>query len=312
MYPIITHIGGFTLHTFGVMLAIAILVGSTVLMRELRRLGDPAISEVRMQRLIWYIVLAVIIGGRILYVITSWNQDHFGDHPLQIFAIWEGGLVMYGGLLAVFLTVIGYALKNKINVLRLCDLVAPSAFLGDAIGRWGCFFAGDDYGSPIPADAPGWVKAIGLKFTDPNSLIPPQYLGTATHPAVALYPTEIMMSLKAAIIAAVLFGITRRKKFDGQVAGWAFILYAILRSAIEFFRGDADRGFIGPPIFGYQMSTSQFISIFVFAGGLLILMLSPRRLLKDDLADAAKATAGAPAPTAPGGGGRGKKRKAAA
>jgi phosphatidylglycerol:prolipoprotein diacylglycerol transferase len=293
MFPVITKIGGFTLHTFGVVLAVAILVGSSVLIRELRRLNDPQITEARMQRLIWYIVLAVILGGRLLYVITAWDQDHFGDHPMQIFAIWEGGLVMYGGLLAVFGAVIGFAIKNKINILRLCDLVAPSCFLGDAIGRWGCFFAGDDYGRPIPPDAPGWVQAIGIKFTDPQSLVPPNLRG------VALYPTEIMMSLKAAIIAVVLFWLTRRKKFDGQIAGWAFMMYAVLRSLIEFFRGDDDRGFVGP------MSTSQFISIFVFAGGLLILMLAPKKTLADDLAAAKAQPAAAPVKVKA----QGKKRK---
>lgn len=263
MYPIITKIGPFTLHTFGVMLAIAILVGSSWLLREMRRLGDPQITEERIQKLIWYIVIAVIGGGRLMHVIVNW--DYFAKRPAEIPAIWKGGLVMYGGLLAVFFTVIGFAYKNRIRVLRLCDLVAPAAFLGNAIGRWGCFFAGDDHGKPTSS----WV---GVKFTHPESLVPYDLRG------VPLHPTQIYMSLKALTIFLVLMWITRRKKFDGQVAGWALILYPVIRSFVELFRGDADRGFVGP------LSTAQFTSIFVFATGLLILLTASRRTLADDLA----------------------------
>lgn len=269
MYPIITKIGPFTLHTFGVMLAIAILVGSTVLMKETRRLDDPKISEERMQRLIWYIVISVIAGGRGMHVIVNW--DYYGKHLGEIPAIWEGGLVMYGGLIAIFLTTIGFAIKNDINLLRLCDLVAPSCFLGDAIGRWGCFFAGDDYGRPTDS----WV---GITF--------PAREGTLAPTGVPLHPTQIYMSMKALIIFLVCYWLTRRKKFDGQVGATALMMYAVLRSIVEIFRGDEDRGFL----FDGLLSTSQFISIFIFATGLLILILAPRKPLPPaDLKGAKKA-----------------------
>src|SRR5512146_2931484 len=97
MYPILFKIGPLPLHTFGVMLAIAILVGSSWLLRESRRLGDPAITEERLQKLIWWVVIGVIAGGRLMHVIVSW--DYFAKHPLEIPAIWKGGLVMYGGFI---------------------------------------------------------------------------------------------------------------------------------------------------------------------------------------------------------------------
>lgn len=269
MYPIIAKIGPLKLHTFGVMLATAILVGSAMLVREARRLGDPQITEERLQRLIWWVVLGVIAGGRLMHAIVEWR--YFLWKPYKIIAIWEGGLVMYGGFIGVFIAVIAFARANQIRVLRLCDLVAPSAFLGDAIGRWGCFFAGDDYGRPI-AETPWAPEWLGVTFTHPNSLVPPHLRG------VPLHPTQIYMSIKALLIFGALLWITRRKKFDGQVAGWAFILYGILRSAIELLRGDLDRGFVGP------LSTAQFTSLFGVTLGLLILILAPRRTLADDLA----------------------------
>ncbi len=287
MFPILVRIGPLTLHTFGVMLALAIIVGSTVLLCETRRLADPQITEARVQRLIWYVVLAIVGGGRLMHVIVNWRD--FAGQPLEAFAVWNGGLVMYGGLLAVFLTVIGFAVKNQIRILRLCDLVAPAAFLGEAIGRWGCFFAGDDYGKPTDS----WV---GVTFTDPESLVPPALRG------VPLHPTQIYMSLKALVIFAVLTWIARRKAFDGQVAGWSFVLYAVLRSIIEIFRGDADRGFVGP------LSTAQFTSIFFLFAGVAILVLAPRRTLADDLAPAEAAPAAAPSTAARSGRRRGGRR----
>jgi len=185
--------------------------------------------------------IKLVSGNRAMHVIVNWSE--YRTQLQRIPAIWEGGLVMYGGLLAIFFTVVGFAIKNKIRILRLCDLVAPSCFLGDSIGRWGCFFAGDDYGRPTDS----WV---GVTFTHPESLVPAHLRG------VPLHPTQIYMSLKALIIFGALMWITRHKKFDGQVAGWSFILYAVIRSVIELFRGDLDRGFIGP------LSTAQFTSIF--------------------------------------------------
>lgn len=291
MFPVILRIGPFTLHTFGVMLAIAILVGSTVLLREMRRLGDPAITEERMQRLIWYVVIATVAGGRLMDVIVRW--DYFSTHVSEIPAIWKGGLVMFGGLLAIFFTVNGFALYHKINPLRLCDLLAPSCFLGDSIGRWGCFFAGDDYGKPTTS----W---IGVRFPhNPDNLVPPNLQG------VPLYPTQLFMSLKAITIFGILIWITRRKKFDGQVVASAMMLYPTFRSIIELFRGDADRGFIGP------LSTAQFTSIFVFATGLLIYWVAPRTTLETQRAAAAAAAAAEP-PAGGGKGKKGKKRKTAA
>src|SRR5512138_2534200 len=96
MYPILLQIGSWPLHTFGVVLAVAILVGSTVLVRETRRLGDPQITEERIQQLVWWVVVAVIGGGRLMHVLVE--HRYYEEHPAKIFAVWEGGLVMYGGL----------------------------------------------------------------------------------------------------------------------------------------------------------------------------------------------------------------------
>ena len=274
MHPIVVKLGPFTLHTFGVILAFAILVGSSLVAKENKKFGDPKLTDELLQKLIWWCVVAVVLGGRLMHCIVEWK--YFSKHPAKILAVWEGGLVMYGGLIGSFIAVVAFARKYKIDTLRLTDLVAPSMFLGNAIGRWGCLMAGDDYGRPT-----NWP--IGIKFTDPDSLVPRALRG------VALHPTQIYMSVKSLTIALVLFWLTRRKKFDGQVTGVAFIMYGFLRSVVELFRGDEDRGslfhipfnlFGEPTAWG---STAQVTSLFGIALGVCILWMAPRRTLDDEV-----------------------------
>lgn len=248
------------------MVGLGLLVGAMVLLAEARRLRDPRITEVRVLALVWCVALAVLGGGRLWFVVERW--EHFSGHLLEIPALWDGGLVMYGGILAVFLTVAAFARLTGIGLLRLCDLVAPSSFLGAAIGRWGCLLAGDDYGRPIRAEAWRW---LGVRFTSPESLVP--RLDPWTFEPLRgelLYPTQIMLSLKCALVAGALFRITRRKRFDGQVAATAFLLYPALRMMVEPFRGD-HRSFVGP------LPTAQLTSILVFAAGMLLYLAASRR-----------------------------------
>ena len=155
---------------------------------------------------------------------------------------WKGGLVFYGGLLASVIFAWYYINKHQLPLWKLADVLAPSLALGQAIGRWGCFFAGCCYG--IRTDVP-WA----ITFSDPKSLAPLD---------VALHPTQIYLSLNSLIIFGILLFLRKHKSFDGQVF-WAYgILYSIGRFIIEYFRGD-DRGFAVQNF----LSTSQFIGIFI-------------------------------------------------
>jgi phosphatidylglycerol:prolipoprotein diacylglycerol transferase len=248
VFPTLFHIGGYTLHTFAVMVLIAYLVGSGYIRRDAeRRKLDPDLIA----RLCGYALAAVIIGGRLGYLLFERRDLLFS---LEAVKIWHGGLVLYGGLLSVFAVVVGFALAYKLPLLTVCDLFAVGGMLGLAIGRWGCFFAGDDYGKP----APGLPWAV--RFTNPDCLVPYELRG------VPLHPTQIYLSLNAFVIFLILRALAKRGPAPGVVTAALLMLYAVGRSFIEFFRGDADRGFVGP------MSWAQFISIFVFAGGVALLL----------------------------------------
>ncbi|MFQ5481789.1 MAG: prolipoprotein diacylglyceryl transferase [Nitrospinaceae bacterium] len=237
MYPILIEFGFFKVFTYGLLVATGFLVGILLAARQGEKEGiDPkAILD-----LCFYILVAAIIGARLMYVVVE--HRYFAQRPLEILMFWKGGLVFYGGFLAAAGTGFYYIRKLGLPAWQVADILAPSLAIGQGVGRWGCFFAGCCYGAPT--DLP-W----GVTFTDPKSLAPLD---------VALHPTQIYLSLNGFLIFGILVLLRRRKAFHGQLF-WAYgALYAIGRFLIEFLRAD-DRGFV----FGDWLSTSQFIGIFV-------------------------------------------------
>jgi len=237
MHPILIEFGFFKIFTYGLLVATGFFTGILLAVRQGKREGlDPQ----KILDLCFYLLISAILGGRALYIIVE--HRYFLANPLEVFMFWKGGLVFYGGLLASVIFAWYYISKHQFPLWKLADVLAPALALGQAIGRWGCFFAGCCYG--VRTDVP-WA----ITFSDPKSLAPLD---------VALHPTQIYLSLNALIIFGILIFLRKRKTFDGQVF-WAYgILYSIGRFIIEYFRGD-DRGFAVQNF----LSTSQFIGIFI-------------------------------------------------
>jgi phosphatidylglycerol:prolipoprotein diacylglycerol transferase len=229
-------IGPIPIRMYGLMIGIGFLLGIYLASRRAKKEG---LNPDRILDLGVYLLLAAIIGSRVLYVLTAWQE--FTANPLDMFAIWKGGLVFYGGVLAAVPMGIWYVRKHSLPVWKTADILAPYIALGHAFGRLGCFFAGCCYGAPCSGP-------ICITFSDPHSLAP---LG------VPLFPTQLMESGGEFIIFALLLVLRRYKKSDGQLF-WLYIaFYAILRFTLEFFRGDLVRGVY----FGGLISTSQIIAI---------------------------------------------------
>lgn len=249
MYPVLFTIplfGGITIHSYGVMVALGFVAAILWVTYESKRLGqDPA----RAMDLVFYIILSAIVGSRILHVAIA-ERERFIDNPLMIFKIWEGGLVFYGGLIAAVAVGIWYVRRHRMPVLLTCDIFAPAISIGHAIGRIGCFLAGCCYGRPV--DHPAWYS---LTFP----VLPKTFAPTG----IALYPAQLMEAGGEFLIFLSLVIFRRWKRFDGQIIATYLMLYAILRSFNECFRGDSERGFV----VGEWLSTSQFISIILFIAG---------------------------------------------
>jgi phosphatidylglycerol:prolipoprotein diacylglycerol transferase len=250
MHPILfeipTPFGAFPIRLYGLMIGIGFLLGIYLASRRARKEGiDPE----RILDLGMYLLLAAIVGSRALYVLTA-LQD-FTDNPLEVFAIWKGGLVFYGGFLAAAPVGIWYVRKHGLPVWKTADVVAPYLALAHAFGRLGCFFAGCCYGAPTSGP-------FGIACNDPHSLSPLD---------VALYPTQLMESGGDLLIFSVLIIFRRRKKFDGQLFWLYLSFYSIMRFTIEFFRGDEIRGVY----FGGLVSTSQIIAVLLLGFSLAML-----------------------------------------
>lgn len=245
----------FPVHTYGVMVALGFLAGSWVVAREAGRGGE---NPARALDLVFYILIAAILGSRILHVAVS-ERDLFLENPLHLFKIWQGGLVFYGGLIASLIVAYFYFRIYKLPALKYCDFFAPALALGHGLGRLGCFFTGCCHGSPLLKET--WYS---VTFPDnPNSLAPA---------GIPLYPTQFLESGAEFLIFFGLWRGLSRKKFDGQIFSLYLMLYAAARFGIEFLRGDPVRGFV----FDSWMSTSQLIALFLFAGGLGLYLVSRR------------------------------------
>lgn len=251
MYPTLINLGKFSIHTYGVFIAIGFLAGMLLARREARRLD---LNPDLIMDMAFYLLIAAIVGSRLFYVFTA--PDVFLKNPLEIFKIWNGGLVFFGGFLAALATALIFMKKHALPVLTTCDLLAPSLALGHFFGRLGCFFAGCCYGKQC--DLP-WA----VSFSHPDSLAP---LG------VPLHPTQLYSALSNLMIFGVLWFWRRRQSVDGQVLWLYILLYGILRSLIELFRDD----FRGAVVFDL-LSISQTIGLSMALIALFMLIYSSKR-----------------------------------
>lgn len=261
MYPVLLKIPLFgatvTIYTYGFMVALAFLVGMIWVSREAKRVGeDPA----KAMDLAFYIIVAAIIGSRLLHVAVS-ERDRFLQNPIMFFKIWEGGLVFYGGLIGAVLVAVWYMRRHKLSFWIYSDIFSPAIALGHVFGRVGCFMAGCCYGRLV--DHLAWYSVTFP--ANPYSFAPT---------GVPLYPTQLMEAAGELAIFGILLVFRRFKRFDGQLLATYLIAYAILRSFVEYFRGDTSRGFIIEP----WISTSTFISILMFITGLIIYFKKWRKL----------------------------------
>jgi phosphatidylglycerol---prolipoprotein diacylglyceryl transferase len=285
MHPILFTIPGleFPIRSFGLMLALGFLLGSWMLGKLAARYGDdPKGDPERYSKITVWILVGVVIGARLMYVTVETLQgsevgQSFIHKPWKIFFVWEGGLVMYGGMLGAIALGMLSAKREGVRAIHALDLGLVAGFSGQAVGRIGCLLVGDDYGRVVPPSLEGLPFPITLRVPNP---LPEGSLFGAENAGKVLYATEAWMSLKAILICYIGWQILKHRRYTGQVSLWIILMYAILRSFVEVFRGDTIRGLW----FGGAISTSQIVSI--FAGAFAIVLLIKNRGRRDPLPDA--------------------------
>ncbi len=256
MYPRLLTLPFYTLHTFGVLLAAAYLTALWWLVRTGRKAG---VHPDQLTSLGFWAIVGAIVGAKALMVVRALPDYMSQPSELLSRSFLTSAGDFYGGFIGgVVGALLFFWLNPRLRFWPLADLAAPAIALGQAIGRIGCLMAGDDYGSVTNLP---WA----VTFTDPDAAA----IGGAPL-GVPLHPVQLYESIFCLMLFFALVWLSRRKTFDGQILLAYSVAYAIGRFIIEYFRGDADRGFV----FGGVFSTSQFIAIIILV---LAVMLYPRR-----------------------------------
>jgi len=239
-----------TLHTYGLLLAIAFIAGLWVASREAKRQGLDAGRVTDMA--IW-VLIAGLIGAKVLLVLVDFH--YYQRSPRELWSIFQSGGVFYGGLIGGALVAWWYARRHGLAGWSTADALAPGVMLGQAIGRLGCFAAGCCWGKPTSLP---WA----VTFTD---VYASRAVGTPMD--TPLHPSQLYESGAAFLIFAFLLWLLPRKRFDGQVTLAYVALYSAVRFGLEFLRGDPERG----SWFGGALSTSQVIAIVLLLGTAVLL-----------------------------------------
>lgn len=246
MYPELFRIGSFPINTYGVMLAVGLLLALFVAAKLAERDGLP---KDRIYDLGLWTIIGGLLGSKILMFFTEENVNLFSLDFLRSGGVYYGGFL--GGLIALAVLIRYY----KFSFWKVADAFAPGVALGQFFGRQGCFSAGCCWGKPTDLF---W----GVHFTEhahENTGVP---IYTEAGENVFLHPTQLYESFAMLIVFGILVYLHKKKRFNGQVLIAYMILYPIVRFTIEFFRADP-RG----DLFGLTtltgLSTSQIISLIV-------------------------------------------------
>ncbi|MBN1206398.1 MAG: prolipoprotein diacylglyceryl transferase [Myxococcaceae bacterium] len=271
----------------------------------------------------FWVLIGGLVGSRVLFMIVNWKE--YARDWTGIFSL-GGGLVFYGGLIGAAVAAYAFSRVHGMEFLRLADLAIPTVSLGQALGRLGCFSAGCCWGgaagshSHLAVRFPGaglakdlfgqltgtGSTAFSSQAADPRYVIEAtgEVLPHAANGAVRIsdwvlehgttlpvHPTQLFESVgQVAIFAGLLF-LRRYRRFHGQIFSLWLMAYAVLRSTVELFRGDTERGTLHglladsapalaqwvPLEAWYNISISQFISLCMFTFGATLLYRRSRR-----------------------------------
>jgi phosphatidylglycerol:prolipoprotein diacylglycerol transferase len=254
MHPILFEAGGFTVYTYGVLLAAAYLLGlQFALMRARTRGLDPS----RVMDLGILVIVAALVGAKALLLVVDF--DLYRDRPAELVTLLRSAGVFYGGLILAVAAALWYLRRHRMPMWTVTDVFAPGIALGHVVGRMGCLFAGCCFGRRTDVS---WA----VVFRHPAAA---EYVGTPLN--TPLHPTQLYEAgAELLILGFLLLFEHRGRAFPGRTFWSYMLLYGISRFVIEFYRGDS-RGMIS------MFSTSQFVSLLIVPLSLVMLFVLSRR-----------------------------------
>jgi len=247
--PVALQLGPLAIHWYGLMYLAGFLAFLLLGRRRIAALNHPQIDIKLLDDLLFYGVLGVILGGRLGYVFF-YKASYYFAHPLEIFAVWQGGMSFHGGFLGVLVAMAWLARKRHLRWLQVTDFIAPLVPPGLAFGRLGNFINGELWGRPTDVS---WA------------MIFPNVDNLPRHPS-QLYE----FALEGVLLFALLWLYARKSRPVGAVSGMFLIGYGSFRFIGEFSREPDD--FLGLLSFG--MSMGQWLSLPMVIAGIGLMRYS--------------------------------------
>jgi phosphatidylglycerol:prolipoprotein diacylglycerol transferase len=252
--PVAFSLGPLSVRWYGLMYLVAFIQFILLGRYRLRRNGGP-LSVEQLDDLLFYGVLGVIIGGRLGQVLF-YEPGYYLGHPLEILAVWKGGMSFHGGFLGVLAAMALWSRKHRVAWFDVTDFIAPLVPLGLAAGRLGNFINGELWGRAASPDLP-WAMA----FPQSGDLLP-------RHPSQLYH-----VGLEGLLLFAMLWLYSASPRPRGAVSGLFLVGYGACRFVTEFFR-EPDAGIFGQ---SYAISMGQWLSLPMIAAGLWLLAAAYRR-----------------------------------
>jgi phosphatidylglycerol:prolipoprotein diacylglycerol transferase len=219
--PIIAQIGPVQLGWHGIFSMLALVAGVWIGLWRAKQLG---IDVDRMASGVGWAIAGAVVGARLFHVLD--HVPYYAQHPLEILAIWQGGIAVYGGFVGGVVTGAFVAWKMGLPVWRCLDAAAVGMLVGQAIGRIGCFINGDAWGAPTGCPC-------GVVYWHEHALLPPELIGVPTHP----YPLYEILAVAG--LLALLWAMRGRHDRPGTAFLVTTIGYGLVRFGLSFVRQES-------------------------------------------------------------------------
>lgn len=246
--PIAFHLGNLSVKWYGVIMAVVIVLATWMSISEGKKRQIE--SDDFIDLLLWAVPLGYV-GARIYYVIFEWG--YYSQHPNQIIAIWNGGIAIYGGLIAGLIVLLVFCYKRMLPPFLMLDVISPGIMAAQILGRWGNFINQEAHGGPTTLH---FLESLHL----PEFIIQQMKIN-----GVYYQPTFLYESLFNLIGLIIILSLRHKKHFfkQGEVFMSYLMWYSVVRFFVEGLRTDSLY------IFGV-IRVSQLLSLILFIGVLFL------------------------------------------
>ncbi len=252
-------VGNFNIYWYAVLLTLGVVCGFLFVLYEAKRTGQDKDTYIEFLN---YTIISGIIGARTYYVIFSW--DLYKDNLWGIFNIRQGGMAVYGTIIAGIITGIVYVKIKKLNFLLFADTCALGLSLGQAVGRWCNFPNREAFGGYTNSIFAMCYKLKDVLFVPEDVLEKAVLIDNVQY--IQVHPAFLYESICSFVVFAILNLFKKHKKFDGEVFALYFIGYGISRAFVESLRKDSLL------IWQTNIAVSQVVSVMLAVFGLIFIV----------------------------------------